>query len=198
MWAVLPPALAPFAAMTLLPCRMDSLAVGGLIAWAARDPVWRRRLAERRLLMAAAAAAGTLGVVIPIGAGWAWPSIYVSTVGLSFIAMFYGVVLVVFLRTSAERLVTSPVLRPLTAAGIGAYSIYLFHLAIREAAYAAMPVRGDLMSWALYGAVLVGANAVVAACCWTLVERPMIRRGHRARYDVRVATTGDPETVAGV
>jgi peptidoglycan/LPS O-acetylase OafA/YrhL len=197
MWAVLPPARAPFAAMTLLPCRMDSLAVGALVAWTARDPAWRRRLAERRLLMAAAAVAGTLGVVIPIGAGWTWPSIYVSTVGLSFIAMFYGVVLVVFLRASAERLVTSPLLRPFTAAGIGAYSIYLFHFAIRETAYAAMPVRRNLLSWALYGAVLVGANAVVALCCWTLVERPMIRRGHRARYDVGVATRGRPATVAG-
>ena len=105
--------------------------------------------------------------------------------------MFYGVVLVVFLRSSVERLVMSPVLRPLTAAGIGAYSIYLFHLAIRDTASAATPVRGSLLSWALYGAVLVGVNAVIAVCCWTLIERPMLRRGHRARYDLMVAATRD-------
>jgi len=197
IWAALPAALAPAAAMTLLPCRMDALAVGGLIAWAVRDPVWRRALADRRLISATGCGAGALGVVIPIAAGWAWPSTYVWTVGLSFIAMFYGVVLVVFLRTPVERLAMSPVLRPLTAAGIGAYSIYLCHLAVRQAASAAMPVRGDLMSWALYGAVLIGANAVVAVCCWMLVERRMIRRGHRARYDARVATTGSPATADG-
>jgi peptidoglycan/LPS O-acetylase OafA/YrhL len=181
-WVLLPPTLATFSAFMLLPCRMDSLACGALVACAVRDERWRPLLASKRLLAGIAVLAGVPGIVVPLVKGWDWQAPFVSIAGFSFIAIFYGVVVVGCSARFATRGLGSSALRPLAALGIGAYSIYLFHLTILDWANAALAVRVGALSTIVYYSILLAANAGIAALSWKLIEQPMIRWSHRHRY----------------
>jgi peptidoglycan/LPS O-acetylase OafA/YrhL len=67
--------------------------------------------------------------------------------------------------------------RILCAAGVGAYSIYLFHQVILSEALQMIGPKGP----GAYLAALVGTIAAAIAC-WMLIERPFIRYA-RLRWD---------------
>lgn len=180
LWWRLTATQATFAAFVLLPCRIDTLAIGVLLAYAAREPRWRDAIDRPGRLGAVAAVAAVLGLLVPMAKHWAWLAEYVSIAGFSFVALFYGVIVWVAAGRSSET--TSALVRAVGAVGLGAYSIYLFHLPIRNVLTWTMAPRESAASYAMYGALLCASNALVAVACWNLIERPAIARGHRLHY----------------
>jgi peptidoglycan/LPS O-acetylase OafA/YrhL len=182
LWLTCRPDVAALASFTLLPCRMDALAVGALVAYAVRTPRWAARIARPRLRHGVAAVAGLLGLVVPILGGWWYRSPYVSVMGFSFLAIFYGAVLLDGLTTRAAAWAGTRLASPLTTAGVGAYSLYLFHLSIRDWLSATLGPRASAGPEIVYVSLLVALNAGVAVAGWRCIERPLMRIGHRYQY----------------
>jgi peptidoglycan/LPS O-acetylase OafA/YrhL len=185
MWTLLPTSIAPYAAITLLPCRMDSLALGALIAWSVRSNRWRPMLSDNRLLAVLGGISAVFGIALPLARGWSMLSPYTSIAGISCLAMFYGVLLTKCLTPSADRLSGTVVGRPLAALGVGAFSIFLFNLSLRDGIGAIWEVRSGPASLLMYGLTLAAANAIVAFTAWTFIEAPLIRWSHRLTTSTR-------------
>ena len=155
------------AAFLLLPCRLDTLMGGVLIA------LWRRGQARKPWLwlgLALYAPAVDL-VLLAIGALQRVPP-------LSLMATPFAVLL--FAAVHVRRLPV--VLRPLSWFGRGAYSIYLFHLVV----LATLPL-----------ALAVPVIGLVAAVCGLGIEAPAIRYARRRfRYSDKAAYQGEGHGVS--
>lgn len=159
----------PHAAYLLLPARMDSLLLGVLVAWAQIGG----RMPSVGTLRAVAGISGLLAVGLataqlsPIGP-------LVGTAGYTVIALFYASC-IALLITTRVRLPAG--LSPLADIGLGAYSLYLFHGMIGDAAFA---ICGPTI-WAYVA--IAATCTVVAWACWRGIEKPLIAYGHaRFRY----------------
>jgi peptidoglycan/LPS O-acetylase OafA/YrhL len=150
----------------LMPARMDALFFGVLLAWAVAQP----RSLNRRYLRIAAVAGG-LGFLALLMAQLDPRSWWMSVVGYSVVAVFFSAcfaLLVTSRHFRHERIVGM-----LAPFGLGAYSIYLFHMPILIAITAYMgPSKTALAS----------STAIVLAVawvCWRWIEKPCIAFGHR-------------------
>lgn len=159
----------PHGAYLLLPARMDSLLLGVLVAWARANgrmpgiPVLRTTAIMPGLACLALAAAD----LDPIGMA-------MGTAGYSVVALFYAACLALIVA-SDWRLPDWG--RPLADIGLGAYSLYLFHAMIGDAAIA---VLGPTI-WAYLA--IAAAGVAVAWSNWRLIEVPLIAYGHaKLRY----------------
>jgi peptidoglycan/LPS O-acetylase OafA/YrhL len=179
LWMLLSPARAAAACFLLLPCRMDALACGMLVAYGVRDDAWRRAF-ENGAGRALGLVTGALGLGVPLINQWAWPSRYVSTIGFTLVASFYAVV--VWIAAERRKRREGIAIRAAAVVGLGAYSIYLFHLSIRDLLGGALALRTSPMRLLGYTGLLIVVNAAIAASAWRWIERPMIDRGHRHRY----------------
>jgi peptidoglycan/LPS O-acetylase OafA/YrhL len=176
--------VAPF---VLFPCRMDALFLGVLCALAYRDAGTMRFLRDHRTALSAAFIAALAAILA--GSHHLNPNtFFTQVVGISFIAAFYSLGLLIAVTAGAP----SPWLRvgrtPLVWAGIGAYSIYLFH----------RPLQGLIEGYIGY-ATLAGRLASLlavfafAVVCWRLIERPAITFGRRLQYrGMRAAPSRQP------
>lgn len=154
-------------AWLMLPSRMDALAAGVLIA------CYRRGYAAAPVLWLILAFAPALAEA---GLNLAFPDWVMGPYSLIALLCAAGVFAVV--RMPPVKLT---VLRPLAWAGIGAYSVFLFHLpvlALTGSPWLALPVMGGL-AWV----------------SWRFVEAPLIRyaREH-ARYGMRPDAAGATAT----
>ncbi len=171
------------ASLTLAPARMDSLAVGALIALALRDASSARSL--RRWLPPLAIGAATTITVLSIWEGrLAALDAPSYTVGYTLIAIVFGAVLLMSLSARAEstagRLLTAPSLR---SAGKYSYAMYLVHLPIAWLLFQRTDLAASVPG--LFGSHLPGELAFVAAAAvptfalawlsWRLLESPLLR-----------------------
>lgn len=148
--------------------RLDAPLVGalaGVVAAAGWLPVFRGR---------AAAVGGTVGLAVLVGAAMRLDSLdealYRGLFTLLALAAAVGVLSAV--RAGPGRLTRSLALRPLVAAGIISYSLYVWHLPIFEM------VGRNTPGWHPLPRVALGVTlAVVAAVAsYRFVERPFRRR----------------------
>jgi peptidoglycan/LPS O-acetylase OafA/YrhL len=162
----------PYAAYFLLPCRMDALFLGVLIAWwlanrSQQQPVLLRRPLTATIFGLLAIAYVALFFTRQTALNWG-----MSVGGYSVVALFYGACLMILLDGKHHQWAGGAT-SVLSLFGIGAYSIYLFHL----------PMLHLIM--ATFGpSILTLASATTAtlllACgCWLFVEKPCISLGHR-------------------
>lgn len=159
----------PHAAYLLLPCRMDALMIGVLIAWAMRDEVWAGRLRRNTRRIGALAGLAFAGMLMLAASGKGHLDPFMSIFGYSYIAVFYGVVL---LWVVAAEYRSPAIAEPLRWAGLGAYSIYLFHTMIVMGSHALLaPIPATIAACV--------ATAAVAWICYKLIEKPCIQLGHR-------------------
>jgi peptidoglycan/LPS O-acetylase OafA/YrhL len=171
---------------TLLPCRADALAIGVLIAIACRNKTAWEWLASRRSLVYAAFGVLGCGVVfLTVRQG----SLY--TVGLSWIALFYGSILLLALNPGkAEiRIFGSKVLRTL---GTVAYAVYLSHQGINHLFHAIiLGSRPRVNTWPSIGVTLLSLVTVMslAAISWHFLEKRLIRRAS-SKYQYTPAKEG--------
>jgi len=135
------------AAIILLPCRLDTLMSGTLIACLQRGS---GMLNLRWILLALVAPALDAALHL-LDASF-------TIRNLSAIALVLSACLICAIRFPQQRFT---LLRPLCWLGIGAYAVYLFHIPI-------------LALSAQNKAVAVFVTAVVASICWYFVESPLI------------------------
>jgi peptidoglycan/LPS O-acetylase OafA/YrhL len=150
---------------------MDTLMLGVGLAWMEKNG---HSLSTRALLLAFAAVSGCVAVL-----AWRWPDrgmIVMSTIGYSIVALFYVLILSIALRCHIRFLKW----RPLTSIGVRAYALYLFHLPVLGL------VRGSESSSVSDGPASLVALlilAAVVALSWRYLEKPLIERSHRWRYE---------------
>ena len=156
----------PLAAYFLLPARMDSLLIGVFIAWAASTG---RLDALRRFAITA---------VWPLGLAFGGLALLqldphgrvMGTIGYSVLALFYGCVLVLIV---SQHRPFPMFLAPMAWMGLGAYSLYLFHVMIL---LTSIELLGPTMTAFAVGIAVWG---FVAFVCWIAIEKPMIAWGHK-------------------
>ncbi len=160
----------PFAAYMLMPCRMDALFLGVLIAWATGAPQGQDFLLRHRTIVGALGAVTGCLLVVALVLKLDSLSAPMATAGYTVVALFYGSIVSLCLR---YRLPTA--LTPLAWAGLGAYSLYLFHTPFQLEGYALFGPHPVALAF------MVAGLAVTALLCWKIVEAPLIAFGH-ARF----------------
>jgi len=166
-------------------CRMDTLLIGILAAWAIRDEYWSKVIEDNMrivrwtvLIMVAV----LVGFIIKRWSGYELP---MASFGYTWVAaMCAGFIMIAcydqpaFLSWNVLRLF-----------GRWAYSMYLFHRPL-----------GALIFWIVLGrqqsiadpvgilvtAICLAALVGVAAAAWRWIEAPIIQAGHRFRYGPRI------------
>jgi peptidoglycan/LPS O-acetylase OafA/YrhL len=162
----------------LFPCRMDALFFGVLAALIARDADVMGALQRWRLPLAGAWSVCLIGLAFNLGRIDPYaPSTQV--LGYTAIGAFYFVslLLVITGKPLSSRLLV--VRKPLCWAGLGAYSMYLFHRPIQGLIEQGMGLEnsaGRLLS--------LVCTAAFGVMCWLFIERPAIEWARR-RFQYR-------------
>ncbi|HEU0302279.1 MAG TPA: acyltransferase [Longimicrobium sp.] len=172
----------------LTPARMDGLTVGGAIALIARGPGgWAglRRWAPR--VMAAAFAVLAMAPLHP--SGFNPGGVYMTSVGYTALAFFFGALLVMALdagRPPLPRLLSAPVLRFF---GRYSYGLYVFHVPLVSLARLGgiTPNRFAGTRWELagllgYAMLMLAATLLLAMASFHLYEKPFLQLKSRFAY----------------
>jgi peptidoglycan/LPS O-acetylase OafA/YrhL len=174
-----------FASTVLMPCRADTLAMGMLLAIAWRAAWFRALLVERRVLLQSVLLALALGVA---GLLWSFahPLSFVRVViGYTWLAFFYGCLLLVVLSQRKEWIAGVMRWKILRGLGTISYCVYIVHETFNLLAHQIL-LHGQPE---IYDAKGVGVTllsvvltVVVASVSWRYFEKPLIRRGHSYSY----------------
>ncbi len=156
-----------YASYLLMPCRMDALFGGVLVAWFVRS----KRCVNRHLLGGVIAVLG-FGLVIMLGTGQQDLSGFMITIGYTWIAAFYACILLL-VAMRGHSVGAGLVEQPFRLLGLGAYAIYLFH----------QPLLSVLtrvgLQWSV-GTVLAACATLTASWfSWRFIERPCIVFGQQ-------------------
>ncbi len=170
---------------TLMPCRADALAIGILLALLWRTESFREWLSTHGWVLYTLVGVFLSGFVI---LGRSFPdnfSLPMESIGYTWIAMFYGLVLLLVLEKRSGFLAAVTRARPLRELGRVSYCFYLLHHGIgwlmRESMAVIVRNPGP---WA-FAAANCAAVIVVYALAWVSwrnVEYPLLRLGHAYRY----------------
>jgi peptidoglycan/LPS O-acetylase OafA/YrhL len=172
------------AVFTLLPCRMDSLLLGVLLALLLRrDSVWRFAVEHGRWLWAFLA---ILALGIPffnLDAGTT--TLRVATIGYDWFALFYATILVIAVTQPNSLL--GRVLRNRVLRGLGAvaYLTYLIHTVVFVMFMALVRHHGNI-HWSV-GDLAASAGAMflsvaIAKISWEAIEKGFVHWGHSMKY----------------
>jgi peptidoglycan/LPS O-acetylase OafA/YrhL len=189
-------ALGTFAAAYLLPCRADTLACGILLAAAWREPKFHALLQKHRRTLQVALLILVAGVVLALHPLVGPLTLLRATVGYSWFAALYSVLLVLVLSNTSGWLAAAMRLVPLRALGLVSYCVYIIHFPINQLAHRLLlhaPPQIDSLpgvAVTLFGAVLTFA---FAALSWRFFESPLLRRGHQYSY----GSSASPAAAAG-
>jgi peptidoglycan/LPS O-acetylase OafA/YrhL len=175
------------ASFYLMPCRADSLLLGVTAAlWVRHPSIWeslkrgRRRLALFCMVMIAG-----LPLFILLKATDPTQSFWMSTVGLSWMAVMYLCLLLLALVYSDGWVGSKLRNSGLRALGTISYGVYLFHMPVLGLTF--MIFRSK-RPWAETPAehllVLVATAFTIAAASisWTFFEKPLLKIGHTVKY----------------
>jgi peptidoglycan/LPS O-acetylase OafA/YrhL len=169
----------PVAVLVLTPGRLDGLAVGALVAVAARGPGGLDRL-RAWLGPAALGAAGVLAAAAAAGGGFDPLRPVMQTAGYTAFVVLAGALLVRTLTaTRASALARTLERAPLVALGRYSYALYLFHLPVRAVIRDALLARGwpltvggsYLLAQLAFYAVSTAATLALAWASWHLLEK---------------------------
>ena len=165
----------------LLPCRWDALFIGVGAAWLLRRPTAADRIVRHRRRLYTATGLAAVGVAAIAAINPSPRAPLMSVVGLSVVAIFYGLVLLTVLHAPSGRLRRAARARPLRWLGDVSYAAYLFQFPLMVLCSTQAPSQS-------FGTQL-GAMSVAIALTLLLAwlstrwfERPFIRLGHRVRY----------------
>ena len=169
-------------AYVMMPTRADSLAVGALIAWAlANARPWL--IANRDKMQFACLAIIALAPII-----WMVPretrDWHAAIWGHTYFTLLYGAILLIVLLNSGNASLW--LLRTRLAAGLAAisYALYLVHLPVLLAVYAAFDATQNLRTANGVALVLLALSVSVglSAISYFVIERPIIGLGHRFSF----------------
>jgi peptidoglycan/LPS O-acetylase OafA/YrhL len=185
----------PLASYVLMPCRADALGLGLAVALMKRTPpVWERVLRSRRYVYVALAGA-CLAVAALLLRGF--NNLTNEVFGLEYSLLgflYFSLLLTVLINRKFEALFSARVLCYL---GTIAYGLYLLHPACLSALHVMVDwIRPAHSGWLTIGESIMGIALamVLAAISWECLEKPLIHRGHRYKYDeesIEQRRTGD-------
>jgi peptidoglycan/LPS O-acetylase OafA/YrhL len=170
---------------TLMPCRADSLALGVLAVLMWRDERFRALLFIHKTRLYLLLATLFAGMVVL----WLWfPSPFegfTATIGLSWVGMFYVVVLLSALLNPSGLIARFTRLGPLRELGRVSYCVYLIHVAVAYVVFNLItrttPYLKDLKSLGIM--LLCAAITYLAAkLSWIFFEGPLVQIGHQTKY----------------
>jgi peptidoglycan/LPS O-acetylase OafA/YrhL len=178
------------AAYYFTPARMDALALGALVALAARSGTGRGVAMLLRWRRPVLAATGAALAVLFVWRGLWWQDQIVGTLGFSVVAFFFAAVLVTALNAPARsglgRVFTHPVL---LFFGRYSYSLYVFHLVVHRVLKKTIfdPARAPefVLGIPLQLAFLVTATALsvlIAVVSWHVFEKHFLKLKDRFEY----------------
>jgi peptidoglycan/LPS O-acetylase OafA/YrhL len=168
----------------LLPCRMDTLLLGVLVAYLRREmAVWSFFVRHRKGLWALFTILG-LGLIYftSSSSGYSFP---MASVGFDWLALFYATALVLVLVDRQSWLGCAMRWRWLMGLGAVAYGAYLFHFVVYGLCMAYLRGHGhSLQNLPDLGVTLLSLGLVIglAKLSWRFIEKPIVRWGHTARY----------------
>ncbi|HKW64837.1 MAG TPA: acyltransferase [Candidatus Acidoferrum sp.] len=170
---------------TLMPCRADSLALGVLAVLLWQDDRVRALLSVHKTRLSLLLATLFAGMIVL----WVWfPSPFgglTATIGLSWVAMFYVVVLLFVLLNPAGLIARFTRLRPLRELGRVSYCVYLIHVAVAYIVFNLISrTTPHLTDFKSLGLTIVCAvvTYMTARLSWTYFEGPLVQIGHHTRY----------------
>src|SRR5512137_2654482 len=193
------------AAYVLTPARMDALALGALVAIAAREPAWWPRVRRGAPWVLGVSAAAVAAVWVHQGGLFGGdPVVQVWAFGP--LAVGFAALLVLAIDPSpSSRLSRALRNRTLRGAGKYCYGLYVLHypifLALEAAGFTSLALAGAtgsrLLGVLAFAGVAGAATLAAALLSWNLLEKPFLRWKDRVPYREPAAAGGSPlETVA--
>jgi peptidoglycan/LPS O-acetylase OafA/YrhL len=186
------------AAYVLTPARMDSLAVGGLLALMGRSPDGLSKLSHWSW-PAAAAAAALIAVIFVRKRGLSQENPYVQIIGYTLLAVLFGAILSIAITSPRASFPAKLFAHPaLMFFGRYSYALYIFHhpliLAVgyRDFRVANLPalLGSQLPGQVLYTIIVGGASVVLALLSWHLYESRFLRLKARFPYEPMKSAPG--------
>jgi peptidoglycan/LPS O-acetylase OafA/YrhL len=172
---------------TMTLCRADALLLGVLAAVLLRSDRWRERIRG---------AAQVFPVVLSIFLGglgfltlraWRPTNSLMSSVGYSWVALFYATILLFVLSRPDSMLGKALRMKWLCWLGTLAYGIYMFHTAVQYLLFGLIWGHGPTISnipTFLVTLVAIGLTLLLARVSWQYVEQPLIRLGHQSGFSI--------------
>jgi peptidoglycan/LPS O-acetylase OafA/YrhL len=185
-------------AYTAMPCRADALVFGVIVAVLVRRPEAWSAMVARRPTLKRIAMALLVGLTVVVLFHWTTQqSVVMATVGYTWVAAFYAVVLVLALTGRQGRLAGALRQRRLRSLGAIAYGTYLLHVGVQGACFWVLFGREPRIATLAEAGVTVLAAALsiaLAQASWTLFESRMIQIGRRS--SAQPAAELEPGSVA--
>lgn len=174
------------ATYTLLPCRMDSLLIGVLLAYLLRKPeVWGFLVAKGRVWLWSLLGLLTLGMPYFNNIRDQQGALSVASIGFDWFALFYATIMVLALTNTHSLL--SRFLRNRWLMGLGAiaYLTYLIHTVIFVVTMNTIRHHGNI-HWSAgdLGASILSVclSIGIAQLSWVFFEKRFVGWGHRQKY----------------
>lgn len=171
-------------AYILMPCRADSLAIGVLTALFWKEQSFRTWLSERTWLLYGLTSVAFAGVVV-LGRAPNLSSFPMQSVGYTWIAIFYGLVLILALEKPWGSLAQLTRTKWLGEIGRLSYCIYLIHFAMWWIFHDSVLLLERRPAQWHYVAASFAALVVVygmARISWRDIEYPLLRRASIYQY----------------
>jgi peptidoglycan/LPS O-acetylase OafA/YrhL len=176
----------PQAAYEFTFCRMDGLALGAILALAIRDArnwAFVRRLAPYGMAFAVTGLAGVIAVVRSPGFG----NIWMDTLGISFIALFFGSSLVKTLDLNGGLMRQVASWRFLRFFGKYSYCLYICHQPLIlilarlgvNANHLAVLLHGRFLAVVVVNFVALSASVLIALLSWNVLEKQFLKLKER-------------------
>jgi peptidoglycan/LPS O-acetylase OafA/YrhL len=172
-------------AYILMPCRADSLAIGMLVALLWRTPQSHKWLEDHRRILYRLFGMFLTGVVV---LGTYWPSsgsIAMQSVGYSWLAIFFALLLLITLVNPAGHVASLASMRVLRELGNVSYCLYIIHQAVNLLCQAILrPARVSQSDWRVIAVPMVACvvSYLIGKLSFTYFEQPLLRRGHTFKY----------------
>ena len=168
-----------------MPCRADALAIGILAALLWRTESFRKWLHSHGWVLYTLAGVFFSGFVTLGRSSPDNVSLPMESIGYSWIAIFYGLVLLLVLEKRAAFLAAVTRARPLRELGRVSYCFYLLHYGLGWLMWESMAVLvRNPGPWAFAAASCIAAFVVYALAwvSWRNIEYPLLRLGQAYRY----------------
>lgn len=173
-------------AYVMMPCHMDGLAIGIFVAWLVRKPSLVERIKTKRGLLLAFVILNFAMLWGVCASGWSVFSPGMILIGYTWLAFFYGAVLLYALLFSNGIGGAMLRFRPLRGLGLISYGVYLLHQPVSGLCHWMLAAQDEPVfrnahqaSITVFSLVLV---LTLAFLSWRFFERPLLRRGHRHAY----------------
>ena len=169
----------------LMPCRADAFAIGILAALLWRSAGFRAWLGVHGRALAGICAGWLAGVAALVHWYPAYNSIPMISVGYTWIAGFYGIILILAIGKPGGAVARFTRMGWLREFGRVSYCFYLIHLVLRLILQILVrAAAGPTGPWGEIG-ISIAAIALsygLARLSWNYFEYPLLRRGHAYHY----------------